>query len=58
MKRSSKGKRRARNPRVIINIRLMAAIRVNPNRHVEMVNDTGIIIALAHIICTQGLGGS
>ena len=39
------------------NTRLMAAIRANPNRHVEMAIDAGTITALAHAVRTQGLGG-
>ena len=36
----------------------MAAIRVNPNRHVEIAIDAGTITALAHAVRTQGLGGN
>ena len=47
-----------RNPKVIINIRLMAAIRANPNGHVEMAIDARTITALAHAVRTQGLGAA
>ena len=65
LKRSSRNKgkqegmkNRRETQKVISNTPLMAAIRVNPNRHVEIAIVAGIIAALAHAVRTQGLGGN
>ena len=65
LKRSSRNKEeqegrkdRRETQRVIINTPLMAAIKVNPNRHVEIAIDGGTITALAHAVRTQGLGSN
>ena len=65
LKRSSKNKEerkgrkdRRKTQRVIINTPIMAAIRVNPNRHVEIAIDGGTITALAYAVHAQGLGGN
>ena len=65
LKRSSRNKeeRKGRKDRretqgVMINTPFMAAIRINPNRHVEIAIDGGTITALAYAVRTQGLGGN